>query len=139
MQNWKSILLFVMLLVSCSPSNQPQLSKEIEFRCAQYYTTGDFGYSDYYFCGIVPVIQSYSYKTGIWKFWNLSGQLIAKGEFDNPEIEINDHGGCSYKVIQNKIIPTQWKFWDDNGAQISAGEKLIKTLEECSVIRQIRN
>jgi len=127
-----------MLFSGCSVNNGPEISPEIEFRCAEYYAAGKFQYSYYSFCSIAPKTINYDYKTGLWKFWNLSGQLIAEGEFDNPEIEINDHGGCAYNVIQNKIIKNNWKFWDKNGLQIAASEQLIKDLEKCQTIRYIK-
>ncbi len=131
----KNIWIFVLLITACSIKEQPQLSNEIKCRCAEYYATGEFGYGYYSFCSTVPVPVNYSYKSGPWKFWNLSGQLIAAGEFDNPEFEVDDHGGCSYKVIQNKIISTQWKFWDKNGNPINPNKNLIKTLESCQTIQ----
>ena len=137
MKIWKNIWIFVLLITACSISSQPQLSNEIEYRCAEYYAAGEFGYGYYSFCSTVPVPVNYDYKSGLWKFWNLSGQLIAEGEFDNPEFEVNDHGGCPYKVIQNNIIVDQWKFWDKNGKLTNPTEQLIKTLESCETIRHI--
>jgi len=138
MTDWKNIWLFIILISGCSLNNGPQLSNEIEFRCAEYYAVGEYQYSHYYFCSFVPQTINYDYKAGLWKFWNLSGQLIAEGEFDNSEIEINDRGGCPYTIIQHKIISTDWKFWDQNGLPIEASEQLINDLESCQTIRHIK-
>lgn len=100
--------------------------------CKDFFIQGQFKNGTYTFCGIVPVENSYNYKNGKWKFWNLNGQLIAEGIYKSNKIKIEDQGGCPYEIIKGIIEKENWNFWDESGNKIPPNEELISRIENCT-------
>lgn len=100
--------------------------------CSQFLVKGQFKNSKYTFCSIVPVENDYTYKSGEWKFWNLEGQLIAKGVYEPKTITIDGEGGCPYEMIEGLMNKENWNFWDENGKTIIPDKELLSGIENCA-------
>ena len=124
--------MIILLTFSCS-NNEIKDSSLFDFKCDNFYATGKVKLSSYNFCGIIPQKTDYTYKVGEWKFWNLSGQLIAQGVFKTKEKEINGQGGCSYKILLNKINQNEWKFWNNQGKEIKLTKENLSKFENCQI------
>lgn len=93
------------------------------------YGEGEYNIGNYTFCGLVPEEINYKYKVGKWKFWNLNKQLIAEGEFEIDSALALGRGGCNYMMKISKVIPKNWKFYDNNGNQINSNIEQIFRIE----------
>lgn len=100
--------------------------------CKEFFIQGQFKNDTYTFCGIVPIENSYKYKNGKWKFWNLNGQLVAEGRYKLKKIKVEGNGGCSYEITRGLIVQDEWNFWDEWGNKISPNKEFISRIENCT-------
>ena len=124
-------LIIVFVFISFVISQKKLRPKEATVICDNYFATGKIVYDKYSFCSIIPVDVEYPIKKGVWKFWNLSGTLIAEGEFNIIRDTIKDRGGCEYEIKKGVIELSKWEFWEENGNRIIPGEAAIKNMELC--------
>ena len=75
----------------------------------------------------------YSYKTGYWKFYYSTEQLMACGTFVTVPAEINT--GCNIEVIKKSQLSSDWKFYDLNGELIQSTADLINAIENYEILQ----
>lgn len=119
------------MILSCSQKKDLRPS-EANMICNDFYIQGQFKNATYSFCGIVPTEVQYIHKDGKWKYWNIRGQLVAEGIYKLKKIKVEDHGGCSYEIIQGELDKKEWIFWNEKGNKIEPNEKLINKIELCA-------
>ena len=99
--------------------------------CYKYFVQGQYKNDSYYFCSFVPTYVDYSYKDGVWRFWNNNGQLVAEGPYIPKKQEITDRGGCPYEIFEGVMDESTWKFWDNEGQRISSNKEFIEEINLC--------
>ena len=104
------LALIVIMLSSCHQSVKDKRPDGSNLVCNEFYIKGQYKNAKYTFCGSIPIEESYSYKSGEWKFWNLNGQLIAEWRFHPQKIKVEDHGGCPYEIMKGIILEENWNF-----------------------------
>lgn len=125
-------LIFVLIMCFNCQSEQEIIPKEANLFCNDYLIKGQFKNDSYIFCGITQNEIQYSYNYGNWKFWDLKGKLVAEGNYTLKKRVVGSEGGCSFEIIEGKIIREDWQFWDNQGNRIPGNNKIIEQLESCT-------
>lgn len=75
----------------------------------------------------------YSYKIGEWIYYYDNGQLKAKGTYriEKKHKKTNCEGGDK---INFSFVTDSWKFFDENGKEITPSEKDIAEIEKSSFL-----
>ncbi len=68
-----------MFCKSCRIVIKPQ---ESSVKCSDFFVRSQYGSRISSFCKITPFEMQYTYSEGVWKFWDLRVQLIAKTTYE---------------------------------------------------------
>ena len=73
-----------------------------------------------------PVIQGYSYKTGLWRYMYDNGQKMALGRFKLKKIPFGVCGG-DYEVISKTT--KKWKFYSKTGLPLTDSKSIRENID----------
>jgi len=126
------VLSLSIFILACSAKEKSLLPNEANMYCKDLYAHGEIVDETYTFCAILPEEVKYTYKTGLWKFWNKQGQLIAKGEFKPKTKTIENRGGCPYEITFSTADKSKFSYWNEKGIKTEISESFLKALESCT-------
>jgi len=124
------ILLFCLFLFVKVQNQEKILPEYANWKCEKYFVHGQYVDTTYMICSFIPQKHNYQYRSGRWKYWNYSGQLIAEGVLKR-KVHTDRISGCSFDILEGIIDENTWEFWNDEGKRIAPSETLIKELEAC--------
>ena len=116
-----------MVIISCK-SEQSDLKLD-SLKVENVMAIGEKVDTTFSFCGIVPELKEYSYRTGVWQFKTDDGIKFAEGEY-NVEFkkDVWKRGGCPYSYYENFVDLSKWTFWNLNGDKIEPSENLFNLI-----------